>query len=482
MANSRELAEQALSLLQDVLQESGIREAELTDKLKAKRTPKSKLEKQAQVLVHRLETMESERDDFRRESNRLEEILENERVKIQQLKKKLAVAESGPDKVGKKELNYWRSRAEQFEQEKQEFRSRISELKQTLQDQADAGQPGESASPDAGNLQRLVEELQTENGQLVADLAARATELVERDARIAELTEAQRSIDDQQKSVRDQIASLENELREEKECTVNLSEIANERREQITELSEQLDEANERYEEAKWRLEQASRFERLVARRRKLIDSLIAGLRAKQKSNTALKAGIDGLRRFKSKSEEQQQKLLVRVQELTDELKEAEDRLVDQAGAREASQKLRQAEEKVALLQERLDAQVEVIDSLETELNAVKAAKQATENQSKELAELRETLESRNETIANLEADFDELQKKLANAGAQETEGTSESVTGELGSQIETLQERIESQEKEIARLNEDVDGWRRKYEFLSTDAPSAYANDLTSS
>ena len=33
--------------------------------------------------------MESERDDLKRETDRLEEILENERAKVQQLKKKL---------------------------------------------------------------------------------------------------------------------------------------------------------------------------------------------------------------------------------------------------------------------------------------------------------------------------------------------------------------------------------------------------------
>lgn len=480
MANSRELAEQALTLLQDALQESGIREAELSDKLKQKRTPKSKLEKQAQVLEHRLDATESERDDLKRETGRLEEILENERAKIQQLKKKLTVAESGPDKVGKKEVNYWRARAEQFEQDKKEFRSRISELKQSLQKQAETGQAGDSASPEAENLHKLVEELKTENGQLVADLATKAAELEQRDARIIELTAAQTSVDEEQESIRDQIAGLEDELKEEKECTVNLSEIANERREQITELSEQLDEANERYEEARWRLEQAGRFERLVARRRKLIDSLIAGLRARQKSNTALKAGIDGLRKFKSKSEEQQQKLLVRIQELTDELKEAEDRLANRAGAQEADEKLQQSDEKINSLEERLNAQVEVIDSLETELSAAKASKQATENLNKELAELRETLESRNEMITNLEADFDELQKKLAKTASKKAKAASESDSGELESQIEALQQQIEEQEKEIAKLNEDVDGWRRKYEFLSTDAPSAYANDVT--
>ena len=37
------------------------------------------------------------------------------------------------------------------------------------------------------------------------------------------------------------------------------------------------------------------------------------------------------------------------------------------------------------------------------------------------------------------------------------------------------LKQKIEEQEATIARLNEAVDGWRRKYEFMAADAPSAY-------
>ena len=87
----------------------------------------------------------------------------------------------------------------------------------------------------------------------------------------------------QKGEVREQIAGLEAELKEEKEATENLSELANERREQITKLTEQVEEANERYEEAKWRLGKTARFERLVRRRKGLINALLEALRAKNK-------------------------------------------------------------------------------------------------------------------------------------------------------------------------------------------------------
>jgi hypothetical protein len=37
------------------------------------------------------------------------------------------------------------------------------------------------------------------------------------------------------------------------------------------------------------------------------------------------------------------------------------------------------------------------------------------------------------------------------------------------------LKRAIREKEKEIAKLNEAVAGWQKKYEFLSTEPPSAY-------
>ena len=68
----------------------------------------------------------------------------------------------------------------------------------------------------------------------------------------------------------------------------------------------------------------------------------------------------------------------------------------------------------------------------------------------------------------------------FARAGAKEADTASDAAARELSSRLEELQQTVEEQETEIARLNNDVDGWRRKYEFLSTDAPSAYAADIT--
>src|SRR3970040_110802 len=74
--------------------------------------------------------IQGECQSWQHKAGNLEELLENERVRVQQLKKKIEVAESGPDKVAKKEVNFWRQRAEHFDAETREYKQRIASLKQ----------------------------------------------------------------------------------------------------------------------------------------------------------------------------------------------------------------------------------------------------------------------------------------------------------------------------------------------------------------
>jgi chromosome segregation ATPase len=132
MANPRDLAEQAFALLQDALRDSEARALDLDEQLKRKRAPKTKLEEQLDVLTHRLEKVESERSHWEQQAGHLEEVAEAERVKVAQLKKKLEIAESGPEKLTKKEVNYWRERAESFDTETQEYKTRLASLQREL--------------------------------------------------------------------------------------------------------------------------------------------------------------------------------------------------------------------------------------------------------------------------------------------------------------------------------------------------------------
>ena len=641
MVNSRELAEQAFSLLQDALKDSEARAAELDAELRKERAPKSSSEEQALVLEHRLESIEAEREHWKREAAQAAEILENERAKLRKVKKKLEIAESGPNAVDKKEVNFWRAKAEEFDKETREYKQRIAALRKELTSRPEAGdaidpdllhqleaarheatelkaaitrlkaEASESgkARSHAENLvrerdSRLVEqtariaalaaeiaelkgklgsnegavsdlaarlgerdaeiarqrsagealgrhidELKAANDRLNSDLADRHSELneirtrfdsartevadrerslAERDQRISELAEARRLAEEEKRTIRDQIAGLEDELKEEKECTVNLSQIANERREEITELSEKLDEALERFEEAKWKLERAGRFERLVTKRRKLIDSLLETIRSKQKANTALKAGLDGLRKFKAKSEQQHQKLLVRIEELTTQLNEVREKHGGKAGGKETSEKLRKAEENVTSLETRLEAQAKLIETLEKDLASARASRQSAENQAREIGELKAALEKKDATIERLKADLDDQQKQLGKLRGSESETMrlkavqerDHGLIGELEKEIKDLNETVNRQreeidrhkqmadgsapppdasaqsgaeirkrdaqisdlkrtnkdyEKEIKQLKEAVTGWQKKYEFLSAEPPSAY-------
>ena len=660
MVNSRELAEQAFSLLQDALKDSEARAAELDAELRKERAPKSSSEEQALVLEHRLESIEAEREHWKREAAQLSEVLENERAKLRKLKKKLEIAESGPNAVDKKEVNFWREKAEDFDKDKKEYKQRIAALRKELNsrpEQGDAIDPdllhqleaarhestelkaalaglraeAEKSRSDASRqesataglksaaaeaekarayaeslvrerdarlaeqtariaalgaeiaelksrlgshdgtmsqlgarlgerdaeiarhkaayetLGRQVGELKDANDRLNSELADRNSELnefrhrfdsaraevsdrdralAERDQRISELAEARRLAEEEKRTIREQVAGLEDELKEEKECTVDLSQIANERREQITLLSEKLDEALERLEEAKWKLERAGRFERLVTKRRKLIDSLLETIRTKQKANTALKAGLDGLRKFKAKSEQQQQKLLLRIEELTAEVKNAHEKHGSKAGGKEAGEKLRKAEDNVTSLQTRLEAQAKLIETLEKDLANARASRQSAENQAREIAELKATLEKKDSTMERLKADLDEQQKQLVKLRGSDSETVrlkavqerDHDLISELEKEIKDLNESLNRQreeldrqqqatpgaapdvgaqssaeirkrdaqisdlkrankdfEKEVKQLKEAVSGWQKKYEFLSAEPPSAY-------
>src|SRR5215471_12400324 len=200
MANPRELAEKAFSLLQDALRDSEARASDLDEQLKRKRAPKNKVEEQLDVLTHRLEAVEAERTRWQQQASHLEEVAEAERTKVAQLRKKLEVAESGPEKLTKKEVNFWRAKAEEFTGESQEYRDRLAALRREIierdalieklrdgqtQDaaatpapstpdgsQASLFEPSAQAHAEIENLRALLAERERQVGELQSDLAA----------------------------------------------------------------------------------------------------------------------------------------------------------------------------------------------------------------------------------------------------------------------------------------------------------------------
>ncbi len=799
MANPRDLAEKAFALLQNALSESEARASDLDEQLKRKRAPKTRIEDQLDVLTHRLESVEAERLRWEQQAGHLEEIAEAERVKVAQLKKKLEIAESGPEKLTKKEVNFWRAKSETIDAQIKEYQERLTALRRELIErdatieklQASSGLApptpavqAQTQRDDDNELRRQLEQRDSWLAELRLDLhelraqpappleiqaevetlrsqvagleralaeahniraaaqadAARAEQeietreravleaaaqgeraretLVEREHRIAELAaevehlrnelrqrdeldrngaaryeeqiaaltrdtealrsrleqdrhdtaaaraalevalherdneidkqrqllmanerdfeelrrqlserdqaaaETRRTIEEQRNdalernreladrqqqlhglnqalterdhqaaasaaeidhvratlsaqgqeidslretvdassreleelrsakqrieaeltdadaraaaaardldsfreqmdAAREQMAGLEGELKEEREHAESLGELANERREHMTKLQEQVEEAEERYADANWRLGKSLYFERIVKRRKGLIQKLLETLRAKMKANVALKAGIDGLRTFKQTAEMNQHKLLQRIDNLKAELKEAEETVKRHQGGTAAKEEIATAVARATALEERLNQQAELIQSLEADLKTARLSQKSGGGQHDELERLTKELEAKNQIIAKLEADDDEQQRKLAKLRGSESEtvrlkaltdkdrGEIDALQREITQLRETLarqsasaaaaasgnnadleaklKERensvtrlmgtIKEHETTIKKLTESADSWKRKYQFLATDQPDAYKN-----
>jgi chromosome segregation ATPase len=345
---------------------------------------------------------------------------------------------------------------------------------------------------------------------LDADLNAAGAESCERAATIE-------SLRTQVQDAQAQIARLEAELKDERWNGENLSELANERREQVTKLEERLEEAEERHAEAAWRLGKAQHFERLARKRRKWIGGLIKAIGAKHKSNTALKAGLDSLRTYKLAAEANQQKLLTRVDKLARQLREAEATIKQQQQAVRTEEALAAKESDVAELTARLNAQIELIQTLEDELKTVKASRRSHDEKEELIEQLQAEVAQKNDIIQKLETDADEQQRRLAKLRGSESETVRlkavstqhqehidalEREVAELketlarhggaaaGPDLEqTLRSKLEERDESIARLvasikeheatvaelKESVRTWKRKYEFLAVDEAPAY-------
>jgi chromosome segregation ATPase len=313
------------------------------------------------------------------------------------------------------------------------------------------------------------------------------------------------------------MSGLETELKDEREHAESLGELANERREHMTKLQEQVEEAEERFAEANWKLGKALYFERIVHRRRGLVRKLLDALRAKMKANTALKAGIDGLRTFKASAEMNQQKLLKRIDALKAELIEAEETVKRHQGGTAASEELANAVSRAAALEERLNTQAELIQSLEADLKTARLAHKSGDDKGAEVERLTKELATKNQAIERLEADIDDQQRRLGKLRGSESETVRlkaltekdrseiDALQREIGQLRETLarqaseaaaggdtaelEARLKEREQSVTRLMgtikehettikklaESAESWKRKYQFLATDSPDAY-------
>lgn len=362
-------------------------------------------------------------------------------------------------------------------------------------------------------LQDELSELRSREEQQVRELAALRQQIGDLQAHRASnedeiatlrelLAESQELLD----TSRGQVSGLEQELLEERGRADGLDESVGEQRREIIRLTERFEEAQERYEDAKWQLGKAKHFQRLVRRRKKLIANLIANIRAKQKATNALKAGLDSLRRYKAHADQRQQELLRRIETLEQSLSEARERLGKGQNTKRAADQAPPAPDETMRLRTQLAAQTEVIRSLESDLKRMRLAESDMRSKTLEVERLSDDIATKNTFIGSLQKDIEEHQRVLTQLRKREIELrelgeklderdqrivalTSEnealrsarpSAGGsvdrdritELEKQVGHLSQQLRQNLGTIATLNQDVERWKRKYEFLSAEPP----------
>jgi len=455
-------------------------------------------------------------EEARTRESALQSELATTRESLAEREQQLADGEASSNVAAelKTELGCTKQEAAELRRSLQQAQTELSELRDTR----------EGLAAELAELERRIETEQTEVQERTNQHEAVTAELEEVRAREAELraalNERTRAIAGQQETTEalnnavtkaehkaeealNQVAELQAELKEEKEYAENLSEQANSRLDQVNKLQDSVEEAEERLNDALWRLEKATHFEQLVNRRKSLIASLIDALRTKNKAMVALKAGLDSLRTHKALVEETQQKLLVRMETLKSELSAAKEKIKGfEADASTVSQKeLTDNQGELGALQERLATQAELIQSLEDELKSAKVFKRDADEKDGEVCQLQEELETKNAIVARLQSDLDEQQRKLAKLRGSDGETMRlkamtekdkskidilERENAELRAMIESAEqsgsgggEMTDGREAElqakIAELTESVAKWKKKYDFVSTEAPAAY-------
>lgn len=664
-------AHEAIATLQAALAESEQRIVELKAELDKKPLPKDKLSKDLRAAQKALKNLEGEHEKLKVDAGQLQEVVDSEKEKVAALKKKLAVAEAGPEKVSKKEVNFWRQKSEDFDKQTKEYKSRISKLMREIKKRDKTAAELESKLAEASATAELEEKierseaalseaserasalesglaeaqaaqqsLQGEHEELLGKLAelekslaaaasekteleseleqqrARAGELENEvseigkqlsaaqegaeetanlrdqlgdaqsqltaatekltetqaayEARSSELEQAERRTKELSRSLeqanhraditqsevdqlretleaklqesaelqdqtnvlaadmeagRDQFAGLEDELKAEKEEVDRLNEVANERRETIETLEQDIEGLRDRVAELEWQVGKNEHFGRLVKRRRGLIRRLIAEVRTKQKANAALKAGIDSLRTFKAKSEENNASLQARLNKYKTKLRAVQQDLdtahieLDKAKNVDTADRVAAQESQIDDLKKQLDAQAELIQTLEQESKSGSNVKRELAAKDAAIGDLESELQTKSEIIEGLQQDVDNLQRKAAGLRGLDSETvrlkslvmqeqnrvTELEEQNELlkrrmqeqapdaaramdeaatDSEVEALQRELEKrelavkklvaagrkQEAELEKARAAADNWRRKYQFLTAD------------
>src|SRR5690606_15269633 len=128
---------------------------------------------------------------------------------------------------------------------------------------------------------------------------------------------------------------------------------------------------------------------------------------------------------------------------------EAEETIKRHHGATHTKAQLADTEARALELEQRLNSQAEIIQSLEEALKAAKVYKREQGEKDEAISQLHAELDKKNEIISKLQADADEQQRKLAKLRGSESE------TMRLKAVAEQDKGLIDSLEREVSSLRE---------------------------
>ncbi|HET7133732.1 MAG TPA: hypothetical protein VFJ95_15870, partial [Gammaproteobacteria bacterium] len=188
-------------------------------------------------------------------------------------------------------------------------------------------------------------------------------------------------------------------------------------------------------------------------------------------------------------------------------------------GATHTKEQLAESQSHATSLEQRLDAQAELIQSLEADLKTARAVQKTGDEKNHEIERLHKELDVKNQAIEKLQADADERERRLAKLRGSESEtmrlkavsekdrsaiealehevaqlrealelastgggGTPGAPSSDLEAKLKErdntvtrLMGTIKELEGTVKKLTESAESWKRKYNFLATDAPDAY-------
>ena len=470
MAGQRKATDEAITLIRDAMKQCEQQISALQEAARGEEPSATDLDVDTATVQERLADAESKRDYWRYEAARLDSLIEDKQTRIANLKKQLRVAESGPDRVAKRELNHWREKVEQLETELNDRIERIGVLEQEATEDV-----RQLLEQQAEELEKRCTELQNTLVARVAELANSSDEMAGHVAAVERLEqkarEYQQELDVERLATKEQgatvaelqtdletchqeIDDLASSLESEREKLTRLESLMVTKNTEIRSLSDEVEDRNKLSESVDQNVQRLHQLEKRYLKRKEQITGLRAELNKVNQWNVALKRNVDTLRDQKNLGEKRQAKLSARVEDLKTRLatRSSGADLVDTGVEPDANViesgtiGLSQTTE---TLKTRLEAQGQLIETLEREVAGVKQLRKELRERDEQIEDISAQLTTKQELITSLERDAENISRYKSRL----RDGASEAI--KLKSKIEKQTARITALENENEHLSE---------------------------